>query len=197
VVAGTLSVTVKTVEGEPLQGAVVTASPSDDGRRAPPAREVIDQRNRAFVPGTLVIPVGSTVNFPNSDSVSHQIYSFSPAKRFQLPLYRGAAHPPVRFDQPGLVTLGCNIHDSMVAYIVVTDAAFFGSTDEAGTWSAHNLPAARVHVKIWHPRLRDDPESLARDVSLSATGQAQLTVTLTKALRPAPLQGRLHAWDDY
>ena len=78
-----------------------------------------------FVPDLLVVPVGSTVSFPNSDSVSHQIYSFSAAKRFQLPLYRGKPYPPRLFDQAGLVMLGCNIHDWMIAYIDVTDAPFY------------------------------------------------------------------------
>ncbi len=96
---------------------------------------MVDQVDRAFAPDLLVIPLGSTVEFPNSDSVSHQIYSFSPAKRFQLPLYRGKPYPPVHFDQAGVVTLGCNIHDDMLAYLVVTDAPWFGRTDAAGAWS--------------------------------------------------------------
>ena len=82
----------------------------------------------------LVIPVHSTVQFPNSDAISHQVYSFSSARQFQLPLYRGKPYPPVQFDQPGVVTLGCNIHDNMLAYIVVTAAPFFGRTDADGEW---------------------------------------------------------------
>ena len=101
-----------TADGHALPGAVVTVQPLDGPvHHAAPLHAVIDQVNRAFAPDLLVIPVGSTVAFPNSDSVSHQIYSFSPTKRFQLPLYRGKPYPPVHFDQPGVVTLGCNIHD--------------------------------------------------------------------------------------
>ena len=103
---------------------------------------VMDQLDRAFVPDLLVVPVGSTVSFPNSDSVSHQIYSFSSAKRFQLPLYRGKPYPPVLFDQTGVVTLGCNIHDEMLAYLVVTDAPYFGRSDRAGSWSAELGPGS-------------------------------------------------------
>ena len=72
------------------------------------------------------------MEFPNNDTVSHQVYSFSAAKRFQLPLYKGEVHPPVTFDRPGLVVLGCNIHDVMVGYIYVTDAPYFGKTDREG-----------------------------------------------------------------
>src|SRR6266576_2982879 len=132
--AATLVISVQTPDGRALTGAVVTARPLDTpARRSAPVHAVMDQVSRAFEPDLLVIPVGSTVAFPNSDSVSHQIYSFSPTKRFQLPLYRGTPYPPVRFDQAGVVTLGCNIHDEMVAFLLVTDASFYGRTDATGS----------------------------------------------------------------
>src|SRR5580765_7142348 len=144
--AATLVIHVQTVDGHALAGAVVTAYPLDGPpRHAAPLRAVMDQVNRAFEPDLLVVPVGSTIEFPNSDSVSHQIYSFSPAKRFQLPLYRGKPYPPTHFDQPGVVTLGCNIHDEMLAYLLVTDAPWYGRTNEAGSWSAE-VPHGRYRV---------------------------------------------------
>src|ERR1700680_328705 len=131
--AATLVINVQTPDGHVLPGAVVTVRPRDGAPRKPaPVHAIIDQVNRVFAPDLLVIPVGSTVEFPNSDSVSHQIYSFSSAKRFQLPLYRGKPYSPTRFDQPGVVTLGCNIHDDMLGYLFVTDAPFFGRTDPSG-----------------------------------------------------------------
>jgi hypothetical protein len=156
----------------------------------------MDQINRAFAPDLLVIPVGSTVAFPNSDSVSHQIYSFSPAKRFQLPLYRGKRYPPVAFDQPGVVTMGCNIHDEMLAYIVITDAAFFGRTGAAGSWSA-DVPGGSYRIFIWHPRIRDDAKDLTGEITVSEPNGGALTLHLTKQLKPAPLEGRPHSWDTY
>jgi hypothetical protein len=152
----------------------------------------MDQVNRTFVPDLLVIPVGSAVAFPNSDSVSHQIYSFSPAHKFQLPLYRGKPYPPVIFDQAGIVTLGCNIHDSMLAYVLVTDAPFFGRADATGSWSV-DLPHGTYRLTIWQPRMQ---ESSQQDVTVGETDQAKVTVRLTKALKPAPLEGR-HSWDAY
>jgi plastocyanin len=163
-------------------------------RKPEPVHAVMDQVDRAFKPDLLVIPVGSTVQFPNTDSVSHQIYSFSPAKRFQLPLYHGKPYPPVHFDQAGVVTLGCNIHDEMLAYLLVTDAPYFGRTDASGAWSA-DLPNGRYRVTLWHPRLRDSEPDLERELTVADADRAELTVHLTRALQPAPLTERPHSWD--
>jgi plastocyanin len=195
VVAATLVIHVQALDGHALPGAVVTARPLDGPLRKPaPLRAVMDQVNRAFAPDLLVIPVGSTVEFPNSDSVSHQIYSFSPAKRFQLPLYRGKPYPPVHFEQSGVVTLGCNIHDEMLAYLLVTDAPYFGRTDAAGAWSA-DVPRGRYRVTLWHPRLRESEADLERELTIAETDRAELTLHLSRPLQPAPLADRPHSWD--
>jgi plastocyanin len=178
-----------------LAGAVLTVH-SLTGSEHPgvPVNAVMDQVNRAFVPDVLVVPVGSTVEFPNSDSVSHQIYSFSPARKFQLPLYRGKPYPPIHFDQAGLVTLGCNIHDSMLAYVLVTDSPYFGSTDATGSWSVE-LPRGTYRVTVWHPRIQEGV-ALARDAVIGDKDRAALTLRLAKTLQPAPLENR-HSWDAY
>jgi plastocyanin len=191
-----LTISVLLPDGRPQPGMVVTAYPATGpSRPAPPVEAIMDQVNRMFEPDLLVIPVGSEVTFPNSDTVSHQIYSFSPAKRFQLPLYRGKPYPPARFDQAGLVTLGCNIHDEMLAYVFVTDAPFFGRTAANGTWSAE-VPSGRYRILIWHPRIRDEDKDLQGEVSI-ADADGTLTLHLKKALKPAPLEGRPHSWDRY
>jgi plastocyanin len=192
-----VSITVKGPDDRPVPGAVVTVhSMGTDAKSATPVRAIMDQINRAFEPDLLVIPVGSTVEFPNSDSVSHQIYSFSPAKKFQLPLYRGNPNPPVHFDQPGVVTLGCNIHDEMVAYLVVTDAQYFGRTDAAGTWTT-DLARGKYRVSVWHPRMNDGAGELDRELTVGEGDRATLTLHLAKGLRPAPLQPHPHSWDAY
>jgi plastocyanin len=191
----TLVIHVVSADGHALPGAVVTAQPLEGTpRKAAPVHAVMDQVNRAFAPDLLVIPVGSTVEFPNSDSVSHQIYSFSPARRFQLPLYHGKPYPPVHFDQAGVVTLGCNIHDEMLAYLLVTDAPYFGRTDASGAWSA-DLPRGRYRVTLWHPRLRESESDLTRELTVGDGDRADLTVHLLSALRPAPLTDRPHSWE--
>jgi plastocyanin len=193
--AATLVIAVQAPDGRALAGVVVMAHALDPQAKKPAAiKAVMDQVNRAFDPDLLIIPVGSTVTFPNSDSVSHQIYSFSPTKRFQLPLYRGTPYPPVHFDQVGVVTLGCNIHDEMVGYLVVTDAPYYGRTDTKGGWVAE-LARGRYRITIWHPRLRDNEADLERELTVGETDHAELTVRLTKSLQPAPLADRPHSWD--
>jgi plastocyanin len=196
--AGTLAVTVQLANDKPLPGAVITVRPLDNATRpAPPLKAIMDQVDLAFAPDVLVIPVGSTVEFPNTDATSHEVYSFSPTHKFQLPLYRGKRYPPEHFDQVGLVTLGCNIHDHMLAYILVTDAPYFGRTGPDGIWAATGVTPGRYRIEVWHPRLRGDPGELTREVSVGESQNGKLTVRLTKALRPMPLEGRPHSWDAY
>jgi plastocyanin len=195
-IAGSLTVQADLANHEPLAGAVITVH-GESGRAQPPVAAILDQINLTFVPDLIVIPVGSTVEFPNSDSVSHQIYSFSPAKRFQLPLYHGKPYPPVHFDQAGIVTLGCNIHDRMVGYIYVTDATYFGRTDTHGVWSVANVPRGTYRVSLWHPLLREPAASLDREVSVSGDDPTTTTVQLAQTLRPAPLQATARSKDQY
>jgi plastocyanin len=193
--AATIVVAVQTSDGRPLAGAVLTihtlTGPDHPGA---PVSAVMDQVDRAFVPDLLVIPTGSTVEFPNSDSVSHQIYSFSAARKFQLPLYRGKPYPPVRFEQIGLVTLGCNIHDSMLAYVLVTDAPYFGRTDATGSWSVE-VSHGTYRITVWHPRMREGAEP-EREMMIGEADRAALTLRLAKPLQPSPVEGR-HSWDSY
>jgi len=187
--AASLAISVQLANGKPLADAVITVQPV--GRKLPapaPIQAAMDQMNRMFVPEVLVVPVGSAVSFPNSDSVSHQIYSFSPAKRFQLPLYRGKPYAPVIFDHAGIVILGCNIHDWMIAYIDVTDAPFYGTTNAQGAWSAQ-LPAGHYQITVWHPRMREQTPTLVRELAIDSGDRATLTLQLTKPLRPAPMEG--------
>jgi plastocyanin len=196
---GELRVSVQDRTGRALADVVVTAVPSaGSARQAPsaPADAIMDQQNLAFVPQVLVVAVGSNVKFPNNDSVSHQVYSFSAAKRFQLPLYKGAVHPPVNFDRPGLVVLGCNIHDQMVGYIYVTDAPNFGKTDAQGTlhWSA--LPADTYTITLWSPYIADPAASLVRTVSVTPGAPGSAVIRLSRELRASPQpKPRRADWD--
>lgn len=192
--AGTLEVRTLQRDGKPLVGAVITASPENATLPpATPVKAIMDQVNLAFEPDVLVLPVNSSVQFPNSDVVRHQVYSFSIAHRFQLPLYRGKPYPPTVFEQAGVVTLGCNIHDNMLAYIVVTDAPFFGRTDAAGSLVVPALPAGRYRVRVWHP-LANEPADVEQLVQVGADRDA-VEIRLTRGLKPAPLKGRPHSWE--
>jgi plastocyanin len=192
--AGPLVVTAWQHDGKALSGAVLTIeAESPSLPPATPAHATMDQLNLAFVPDVLVVPVHSTVQFPNSDVIGHQVYSFSSARRFQLPVYRGKPYPPVTFDEPGVVTLGCNIHDNMLAYIVVTKAPWFGRTDASGKWTLSNLPAGRFRLRLWHPLL-NEPIEVERLINASAA-EERIEIRLSRSLRPAPLTGRPHSWD--
>jgi plastocyanin len=196
--AGTVTVTVLRHDGKPLPGAVVMVH-SLDGAAKPsaPVHAVMDQVDLMFTPDLLVIPLGSTVEFPNSDRTRHEVYSFSAAHSFQLPLYNGRPYPPVHFDKPGLVTLGCNIHDFMIAYIVVTEAAFYGTTSAAGVWSASGVPPGQYRVEIWHPRLASGDDNSERTLAVDETAPQQIEIRLEKSLRPAMLDGHMSSWDAY
>jgi plastocyanin len=168
--AAALHASVKDQHGNPVADTVVSATLLDpkNGLRTKPPAVVIDQVDKQFVAYVTPVYVGSRVRFPNSDNVRHQVYSFSPAKRFDLPLYAGSDAPPVLFDKPGVVVLGCNIHDWMIGYIYVSETPFFAKTGPAGTASLEDMPSGDYLVKIWHPRMDRTEEATSRHVTLSA-----------------------------
>lgn len=195
--AASLVVTVTGPGGIPVAGAVVLLHGPSGSTPPPAAQFIVDQVNQTFVPDLTVIPVGSTITFPNSDKVSHQVYSFSPTKRFQLPLYRGTPYAPITFSRSGIVTLGCNIHDDMIAYLVVTNAEWFGRTSKDGSWSVSDLSAGEFRVEVWHPRMREPTEMVARPLKLAGDLTGRLDVQLTRSLRPELLGLKPRSWSDY
>jgi hypothetical protein len=144
---------------------------------------VMEQRDMQFHPFVLIVPVGGEVTFPNHDKVRHHVYSFSPAKTFELKLYGRDEARRVRFDKPGVVALGCNIHDDMAAYVRVVDTPYAAKTDAAGEAVLHNLPAGTVSLAVWHPYLRGGHD-LVREIDTPAGGA---TVTVRVDLVPAPM----------
>jgi plastocyanin len=176
--AATLAVEVRDPRGAPVEDAVVYAI-SNGRESAPPKRTaVMDQKNRTFIPHVLAVQTGTAVRFPNSDDIRHQVYSFSPAKTFQLPLYTGTPATPVVFDVPGVVTLGCNIHDRMNAYIVVVDTPYFATTEAGGAIELGGLPAGTYTVHLWYPGIRE--ATSARQVTLGASERETLSFIAAK-----------------
>jgi plastocyanin len=174
--AAELRVLVKDHHGKRVADAVVLATPTDPKSaqriKAPP--DAVDQVDKQFVPYVKPVFVGSKVRFPNSDHIRHQVYSFSPAKKFELPLYGGTDAPPVVFDKPGVVVLGCNIHDWMVGYIYVSETPFFATTEAEGTASLEDLPPGEYSVRLWHPSMEQSEETTTRLVTLKAEGPTTL-----------------------
>ena len=180
--AGELHATVTAPDGQPLADAVVVAVAPDGGGATPPlatvSEETVDQIDKEFVPHVKVVRVGSAIHFPNKDHIRHHVYSFSPAKSFELPLYAGTPAEPLVFDKPGIVTLGCNIHDWMLGYIYVTDSPWFGTTGEDGSAIIRDLPPGNYKVHVWHPRMVAQESSTEVDVTVADTATATHTWTL-------------------
>jgi len=162
--AATVDVRVQDARGAVVRDAVIYAVP--EGRQLPLAKKsaVMDQRNRMFVPHVLPIQTGTSVRFPNSDDIRHHVYSFSPAKPFQLPLYKGTPANPLVFSKAGVVTLGCNIHDQMNAFIVVVDTPYFEKAAD-GSATLSGLDAGRYTVRVWYPDMRDEPQPQSINVT--------------------------------
>src|SRR5687767_9462701 len=175
---------VKDAAGKPLAEAVVVAVPSDGSVRMPAkAREdAIFQVDKEFVPKVSVVLAGTAIAFPNNDTVRHHVYSFSPAKKFELPLYQGVPSKPVVFDQPGVVVLGCNIHDWMVAYVYVSESPHFAKSGADGNATITGLPPGAYVVRAWHPQLEGDEVQTRKVVDLSKSRRASVEWSL--ALKP-------------
>ena len=135
----------------------------------------MDQKDLTFVPHVLVIQVGTTVEFPNSDSVSHNVFSIADAKRFNLGLYRRGAVRKVKFDKPGVVELLCNVHLEMSAYIVVVKNPYFARTGFDGTYRIDNIPAGRHRVRCWHQRF----PARERAVQVPETGSVRVDFSMS------------------
>lgn len=176
--AASIEVSVVDQSGAPLADAIVYAVPSS-GKLPPPkpANAVIDQIKRQFVPLVSVVQSGTSVKFPNKDNFEHDVYSFSPAKKFELHLYHSTPASPVVFDKPGLVVMGCNIHDSMVGYLMVVDTPWFAKTDAAGHATIDKLPPDDYTVTAWHYRLADAKTLPVQKLSAGASASFKLNLS--------------------
>lgn len=177
---GRVEATVTEGGGSPVEDAVVSLAPLDGAPAGPrPATAVMDQQDKEFVPHVLPVHVGTAVTFPNRDNIRHHVYSFSPAKRFELPLYIGTPAAPVVFDRPGVVALGCNIHDWMLAYIHVLETPYFARTGRDGRARIDGLPPGRYEAQVWHPRLRDGGARTARSMTIAAGEAAPISFAVS------------------
>lgn len=195
--ASGLRASIKDQRGKFIADAVVLAVPADprSALRARPPTDAVDQVDKQFVPYVKVVFVGAKVGFPNSDRIRHQVYSFSPAKKFELPLYGGTDAPPVVFDKPGVVVLGCNIHDWMIGYIYVSETPFFAKTGPGGTAVIDDLPPGEYTVRIWHPGMDRPEQSTARRITVGADGSAgaEWEINLKPAFRVPRVSGAASA----
>lgn len=179
--AATLSLTVRDADGNPLADAVALLDPASGKAAVQPMVGVeIAQARKRFQPRVTVITVGTEVAFPNFDTVRHHVYSFSPIKPFEIKLYAGVPGVPVRFDKPGIAVLGCNIHDRMAAWVVVSSTPWFARSDATGQARIDQLPPGSYRLRLWHPGLGPDAEPITQGVTMTGVDLDQ-TVRLPVA----------------
>ena len=177
-----ITVMVKDASGHPVEDAVAILDAP--GRAPAPGHFTINQKNTMFVPFVLVVPVGSSIEFTNLDPFRHHVYSFSPAKTFELKLFGKGETRSVTFDKTGVVALGCNIHDTMQAFVRVVDTPFAVKTGKDGRAVLHGAPDGAVELRVWHPHLR----APANQLTLTVAAGASVTVPVAVKLRhPAPM----------
>ncbi len=179
--AGSFEIELKDIAGASVPDVVVSLVPLTftPPKAEPPDDVEIAQIGEEYRPFVTPVPVGTEVHFPNRDGVQHHLYSLSKAKPFEKPLYSSGTSESVVFDRPGVVTLGCNIHDWMIAYVVVLETPFFAKSDTTGLARIENLPPGRYRLETWHPRL---PTSLNREITIAEEGDTRETAALK--LRP-------------
>jgi plastocyanin len=174
------------IDGRAASGAygLITLEPVD-GKWKPrtPKHLVIEQRNREFLPHLMAVSVGSTVAFPNFDTVFHNVFSTSPIGAFDLGLYKVGEAREYTFQREGIVRLGCNLHANMSAYIAVVAAPAYVVTDEAGRFSFRHLPPGKYRLKAWSERSK---APITQDVTIKA-GRNEVTVGVSGDAVPGPI----------
>ena len=171
----------------PLANIVVYIEPMnktllDEAQLSGRPTATMDQVNRQFLPKILVVNKATKISFPNSDKIKHHVYSFSPAKTFEIKLYSDKQSTPLLFNQTGEVTLGCNIHDWMIGYVYVVDTPWFGKTDLQGNIE-FELPQGKYTIKIWHPLFQDIDQNFTKKIDVNSDNK--LTINLKEAMKPA------------
>ena len=174
---GSIQVTVSDDKGRTLPDAVVFLdSPAARAAYKPRMGVEVEQLAKQFVPSVAVVTVGSQVSFPNRDKVRHHVYSFSPAKTFDLKLYTGTPANPVLFDRPGVVVLGCNIHDLMISWILVLETPHFGKTAANGQVALADVPPGTYQLKVWHAGLPAGNAAQERTITVGPANMATAVI---------------------
>lgn len=190
-----LKVKVLTVDNKPLNDAVVYIESFPEAPVSVGRLGVMDQQDKAFVPHVLAVPVGTTVDFPNTDSVNHYVYSFSDIKKFQFKLFKGDVEKhQIQFDKPGLITLGCNIHDFMLGYIFVAPTPYAGVTDSAGIVNLKLPDKGEFTLAIWHERSNENLDKLVQKIN-PENAPKEIQLKFLKTLKPQRKMS--HEGDDY
>ncbi len=184
-VAGRLSFTDKDGKAAPdaadARYAVVYFEPAAGGRPGAPRAAEMATRGKQFEPLVLAVPRGSSVRFPNFDPILHNVFSVSGENRFDLGLYAKGTGKSWTFKKSGVVRVFCNVHHSMVGYVLVLDTAFFANVGKDGSFVLTGLPDGPGKLTVWHPQI--DP--WVRDLTVGAS-TAPLAVAVTAVRERVP-----------
>ena len=134
-------------------------------KKRAPRQRTMEQRNREFAPKILMVPVGSTVSFPNFDGVYHNVFARSEAKAFDLGIYKGGQSRDVTFDKEGIIRLGCNLHANMAGYIVVVSAPHYAITDAKGGFFFKSLEPGKYRLRAWSEKTQ---QPVVKDIVIAA-----------------------------
>jgi plastocyanin len=137
----------------PVRDAVVLIEGPSLPARDGAAHVVIDQRDMAFAPHVIAVAVGTTVDFPNHDPVLHNVFSASPAKKFDLGMYDRGETKSVTFDAPGVLRIGCAVHPKMEAFVVVHTNPYVAVSDATGSYTVTDIPDGDYDLRVWHETL--------------------------------------------
>jgi len=180
----------------PLEGAVIELIAKNPGQfPVSPLTTHIDQVNKEFVSYVTIVPVGSKIAFPNSDDIMHHVYSFSAVNAFDIPLYGADENIDhfIEFNEPGLVEIGCNIHDWMLAYIYVAETDVAAITDDQGAASLKDIAPGKYLLKIWHPRMPSSEPQLV-ELEIESNRDTELSIGLNlgreRRIRRTPSMAR-------
>jgi plastocyanin len=182
-------------DNKPVADAVVYIDGSGENLTTTGRAAIMDQQHKAFVPHVLAVPAGTLVDFPNTDTVNHYVYSFSDIKKFQFKLFKGDLEKhQMRFEKPGLVTLGCNIHDSMLGYIFVAPTPYVGVSDAKGQVTLSAPDKGEFDLAIWHERNNEDLDQLTQKINIEQMDQT-IQIKFRKALKAE--RKMFHEGSDY
>jgi plastocyanin len=152
--SGAVKGTVTSAAGRVANAVVMIEGPSLAATADAP-HPVLDQRQQTFVPHVLAVPVGTTVDFPNSDPMFHNVFSASSAKTFDLGMYDKGEKKSVTFDKPGVVRVGCNVHPKMEAFVVVHTNPYAAVSDANGSYTVAGVPEGTYQLRVWHETLAE------------------------------------------
>ena len=147
--------------------------------RPPTTHAVIRQQHKQFIPEVLPIVAGTTVDFPNEDSIYHNVFSLSKVTPFDLGLYAQDGTKSVTFDRPGLVKIYCNIHPQMIAYLLVLGNPYFTVTDAQGRFVIPDAPLGSATLRTWYSRSQEHPE---RTIQVTPQGVKDLNLQLVESI---------------